>query len=205
MPPLAPFLITIALGYLLGAISFAVIISRRHGVNIFEAGSRNPGATNVKRVLGKKAGNLCFFLDAVKGLLAAGLPQLVWWGQDYAIALGVAGLLAAILGHSFSVFIRFRGGKGVATTIGGMLAIAPVVIIIGALVWVLTFYATRYVSLASILLGLTLPVAAILLNRPHVVVGLTGLLAVILVVRHRSNIRRLLNGTENRFSRATKH
>lgn len=201
MPPVLSILIVLAAGYLLGAISFATLIARRHGVDIFTAGSGNPGATNVKRVLGKKAGNLCFALDALKGYAAAGWPLLMWHGADYAITLGVVGLVGAILGHSFSVFIRFRGGKGVATTIGGLLAVSPVVILIGVVLWLAVFYSSRYVSLASIILGISLPVSAGLLVSPPAVLVLTLLLAVMIVVRHRANIGRLLNGTEHRFER----
>ncbi len=196
-----PVILAVAAGYLLGSVPFAVIISRRHGVDIFKAGSGNPGATNVRRVLGKKPGNLCFALDALKGFVAAIWPQLVWQGQEHAIAFGVAGLVAAIAGHSFSLFIGFRGGKGVATTIGGLLAVAPWVMLIGVALWLAVFYSSRYVSLASICLGLSLPVSAWLLERPPVVLVLTLLLAILILVRHRANIQRLLNGTENRFAR----
>ena len=119
-------LITI-IGYLLGAISFAVIIARSKGVDIFKEGSGNPGATNVKRILGKKWGYTVFSLDALKGFTAAGLPLIVYGD----VRLAVIGLIAAILGHSFSVFFKFRGGKGVATTIGGLLALMCPVVLIG--------------------------------------------------------------------------
>jgi glycerol-3-phosphate acyltransferase PlsY len=114
------------------------------------------------------------------------------------------GLVFALVGHSFSVFIHFRGGKGVATTIGGLLALCPLVILIGVLVWLAVFYSLRYVSLASICLGVSLPVAAWLLDRPPVIRWFTLLLAVALIVRHRANIARLLKGTENRFNKADK-
>lgn len=201
VPPVSSLLLTIVAGYLLGAVSFAVIISRRYGVDILKEGSGNPGATNVKRVLGKKPGNLCFALDALKGVVAAGWPLLVYRNEEWAVTLGVLGLMAAIAGHSYSVFIGFKGGKGVATTVGGLLAVSPLVILIGALIWLLVFYTTRYVSLASICLGISLPLSAWLFREPLVVLLLTLLLALILVVRHRSNIVRLLKGTENRFQR----
>ncbi len=198
-PPILYLVLVLVAGYLLGSVSFAVIISKRHGVDILKAGSGNPGATNVKRVVGKGAGNLCFVLDALKGALAAALPQMIFHGQPWAVELGVAGLVAALVGHSFSVFIGFRGGKGVASTIGGLLALCPVVILIGVAAWLAVFYSTRYVSLASIVLGLCLPLAAWLLDEPGVIRGICLLLAVALVVRHRSNIVRLCRGTENRF------
>lgn len=186
-------------GYLLGSISFAVLIARSRGVNIFKVGSGNPGATNVLRALGKKWGYLCFLLDAFKGVAAVlvgfGLATLFGGNPEY---LAVVGLLFAILGHSFSLFLRFRGGKGVATTIGGLLALMPQVFLIGAILWLLVFYTTRYVSLASLVLGASLPVSAWLTHTSGLGLVLCLALAVLIAVRHRSNIQRLINGTENR-------
>jgi len=206
MPPLTYMLIVALAGYLLGAVSFAVIIAKRHGVDILKAGSGNPGATNVKRVIGKNAGNLCFVLDMLKGVAAAGIPLLVFsrMGSPWAVELGVTCFVAAIVGHSFSVFIGFRGGKGVATTIGGLLALCPLVILIGVVVWLAVFYSLRYVSLASICLGVSLPIASLALGEPMIIRWFTLLLAVALVVRHRSNIVRLCKGTENRFEKNKK-
>ena len=184
-------------GYIVGSLPFAVWIARAHQVDIFSAGSGNPGATNVKRVVGRGAGNLCFALDAIKGAVAALVPIALSSGGDSAYLCGVIGLLAAIVVHSFSVFIRFRGGKGVATTVGGMFALSPVVMFSGALVWVVVFYATGYVSVASIALGLTLPLASIAFGLP---VGLTLLslaLFALILFRHRANLRRLREGLEH--------
>ena len=194
-----------AVGYILGSISFAVIIARLNGKDIFQEGSGNPGATNVKRVCGKKAGNLTFALDAFKGFVATGWPMLM--GVEDPALLGIIGMIAAIVGHSFSVFIRFRGGKGGATTMGGLLALAPLVLVMGVLTWVVVFYASRYVSLASIVFGASLPLYALLLRSsgdPYLVPFFLLGLAVLIVVRHRSNLQRLLNGTENRFERKKK-
>ena len=192
------------MGYLLGAVPFAVIIGRACGVDVLKAGSGNPGATNVKRTCGKFAGNLCFALDALKGAAATGLPLyaplfgVTFDGRtDY---LCYAGFAAAIVGHSFSLFIGFRGGKGVATAIGGLLVIMWQVILIGLAVWALLFYATRYVSVASLGMALSLPVSAGLLfsfSGAHFYVALA--LAALIFVRHRSNIARLIQGRENKF------
>lgn len=187
------------IGYFLGAISFAVMVAKSQGVDIFSQGSGNPGATNVKRVLGAKWGNLVFALDALKGLLAAGW-SLVLIGGDVGLRLGVIGLVASIVGHSFSVFLKFKGGKGVATTMGGLLALMPVVLLIGLLVWAVIFYSTKMVALASILFALSLPVSAYYLyspSDPRFTMGL--LLGVLIVFRHRSNIRRMVSGAENKF------
>ena len=188
-------------GYLLGSVPFAVIIGRVKGVDILKAGSGNPGATNVKRAVGKGAGNLCFVLDALKGTLTAGWPQVVLAGVSNPLILGIIGLLAAIMGHSFSLFLNFRGGKGVAVTMGGLLVLMPWVLLIGLLVWLAVFFASRYVSLASMALGLSLPLSGWALHQPMEGILLSILLAALIIIRHRSNIGRLLAGTENRSER----
>jgi glycerol-3-phosphate acyltransferase PlsY len=137
-------LVTI-IGYLLGAISFAVIIARSQGVDIFKEGSGNPGATNVKRILGKNWGHAVFALDALKGFTATILPSMFY--EDDRLA--IIGLIAAILGHSFSVFLKFRGGKGVATTIGGLLVLMCPVLLLGLVAWLIIFYTKKVVALAD--------------------------------------------------------
>ena len=185
------------LGYLLGSISFATLIAKKHGIDIFKEGSGNPGATNVKRVIGKKAGNTVFVLDFLKGFVAALIPLLLGSAEDREL-LSICALIAAIAGHSFSIFLKFRGGKGVATTMGGFLALAPWVLIIGAVVWLITFYSLRYVSLASMLFGVSLPISSFIMKESQWILGFCTLIACLLIVLHRSNIGRLLNGTENR-------
>lgn len=217
---LVPLLTAAIVGYLLGAIPFGYLVARSRGINIFEHGSKNPGATNVKRVLGQKfgesgrrAGNLVFFLDALKGATAAGWPLLIvppisgeihWAGAlvyslDFVTPMAVVGLTAALLGHCFSCFTQFRGGKGVATAVGGLLVLMPTAIVIAAAVWAIVFYALRFVSLASILAALVLPFAAFFLRQPVLLIGLAGLIAALVTLRHRANIVRLMNGTETRF------
>lgn len=185
-------------GYLLGSISFAVLVSKRQGVDIFAEGSGNPGATNVKRILGAKWGNIVFALDALKGLLAAGWPILIL--SD--LRLAVIALIAAIIGHSFSVFLKFRGGKGVATTMGGLLAIMPLSLLIGLLVWVVVFYLSKFVALASIIFAFSLPISALNLYGPaDPRFTLSLMLCVLIFFRHRSNLSRLLQGKENSFKK----
>ena len=184
------------IGYLLGAISFAVIIARSKGVDIFKEGSGNPGATNVKRILGRKWGNAVFALDALKGFAAAGLPLLVYHDDR----LAVIGLIASILGHSFSVFLKFRGGKGVATTIGGLLALMCPALLIGLVVWLIIFYTKKVVALASIFFAASLPMSAYFIygtEDPRFYLGVV--LALFIVFRHRSNIIRMFSGKENKF------
>lgn len=199
MPGVLAYLICIAAGYILGSVSFAVLIAKSHGIDIFKVGSGNPGATNVLRTLGKKAGYTCFLLDAFKGIGAAliGLGLSRNAPEASPELLGIVGLASAIIGHSFSVFLRFKGGKGVATTVGGLLMLYPLVMLIGIVVWLVMFYSFRYVSLASIALGLSLPISALFLSTRTGLV-LCFLLALVIVVRHRANIHRLIQGTENR-------
>lgn len=198
---LLSLVLTIIVGYLLGAIPFAVIVARAHGVDIFTQGSGNPGATNVKRSVGKKAGNTVFLLDFAKGFVAVCWPGLLFSSAESVVPLGVWGLMAAILGHSFSVFMQFRGGKGVATAMGGLLALTPWVLIVGIVVWLVLFYASRYVSLASLGFGVSLPVSAFFLNHSIAILSFLALLAGLIIYRHKANILRLLNGTENRFTK----
>ena len=184
------------IGYFLGAISFAVIMARSKGVDILKEGSGNPGATNVKRILGKKWGYTIFALDALKGFTAAGLPLMVY-GDD---RLALIGLVAAILGHSFSVFLKFRGGKGVATTIGGLLVLMCPVLLLGLAVWLIIFYTKKVVALASIFFAVSLPISAYFIydtEEPRFY--LSAALALFIVIRHRSNIIRMFSGNENKF------
>lgn len=189
-------------GYLLGSLPFGYLVARAKGVNIFEVGSKNPGATNVRRVLGKGPGNLVFALDMLKGAVATGwplLPVVAMLAAEARWEMAVAGLIAALLGHSFSCFTRFRGGKGVATSIGGLMILMPLAGLIAFAVWVVVFYSSGYVSLASIVAAIALVAAALLLKLPALLTGLAGAIAVFVIVRHRANIVRLMNGTENKF------
>ena len=201
------------LGYLIGSVNFAVLVAKKHGVDILKEGSGNPGATNVKRVLGKGPGNLVFALDALKGFVGAGLPYLflrieeTGSAADIHFTICVAGLVGTLLGHCFSCFLKFKGGKGVASTIGGLLVLLPVPILIGAAIWGLVFLFSRYVSLASIALGVSLPLSCWLLplftkltfGQPEF--WFAAAIAAFNVWTHRSNIGRLLAGTESRFAK----
>ncbi len=197
---------SVFIGYLLGSLPFGYLVARAHGVDIFKTGSGNPGATNVKRVLGerfgergRRAGNMVFALDALKGAVAAGWPLLPLLHAPDSRMMGLAGVIAAVLGHSFSIFTRFKGGKGVSTAAGGLVVLMPVSCAIGAAVWVLTFFVTRYVSLGSILAAVAVAVASWLRGNPLPLNIVATGLGLFVIVRHRENIRRLLNGTENKF------
>lgn len=208
-----PVILSVITGYLLGSLSFAVLVARGRGIDILSEGSGNPGATNVKRVLGKKAGNVVFVLDFLKGTVAAGAG--LWLAGDPG---GIAGAVAAVAGHSCSIFLRFRGGKGVAVTMGALLTLLPLILLAGLLVWSAVYFSTRIVSLASVLFALTLPVSAFLLRfffdkggRIEGATGWTSLapslelawfaaaIGVLIIVRHRSNLIRLMKGQETSF------
>ena len=199
-------------GYILGSIPFGVLVAKRAGVDIFSVGSGNPGATNVLRSVSKPAGYLVFFMDFLKGLIATTWFLFPWVSFSGDSTLGLWGLPGAVLGHTYPIFTRFRGGKGVATTMGGLLGVMPVCLILGLVTWLLIFFSTRYVALASIGFGLSLPVCAIVnawSNEDSSSVAGKMVLAFVImswiVWRHRSNITRLRAGTENRFQKKSKN
>lgn len=218
---LTPLLLAAVLGYVLGSLPFGYLVARAKGVNIFEVGSKNPGATNVRRVLGSGPGNLVLFLDALKGAVASAWTLLRFRdsaasgsteagatflnlpvsGEGWA-AMGIAGLVGALLGHSFSCFTKFKGGKGVATGAGGFLVLFPFGMVIALAVFGLTLAVTRYVSLSSMLGAIALAIAAIALKASTFLVGATGAVALFVLLRHRTNISRLLEGTESKVGQS---
>jgi len=210
-----------AAAYLIGSIPFGVLIARAHGVDLRARGSGNVGATNVGRVLGGRWGYLCFALDVAKGLgpvLAAGLWLRDPSGADpsaYHQAAWLAVAFGAIAGHVFSLLLRFRGGKGVATSLGVLLGFWPYFTFPGLAalgVWAAVVLTWRYVSLASIAAAAAFPVlfvgACLLAGRSLAdlwpLLAFAAAMAALVIVRHRSNIRRLMNGTENRIGRKAK-
>lgn len=191
------------LAYLLGAIPFGFLVARARGVDIRTVGSGNIGATNVFRALGKAWGLLVFVCDVLKGFIPTTVfPWLAGtlWNYEGGALLPLVCAGAAICGHNWPVYLRFKGGKGVATSVGAMIGLAPQAAAVGLLSWALIFLATRYVSVASIGAAMIVAVAvwffcaagSILL--PAVLTVFCGLV----VWRHKRNIQRLLNGTENR-------
>lgn len=197
-----------AIGYFLGSCPNGYLVARARGVDIRKHGSGNIGATNVLRVLGKKWGYLVFALDAFKGFAAVriafaiGAAMLPGAGQRE--VAGIAGGLACILGHTFPIWLRFRGGKGVATSAGVLLGLMPIAVFSVLAVWLLLFKITRYVSLASIGAAVALPLFVVAYLRYGLLTGATLLpfsilIAGVVVWRHRSNMQRLLHGQEQRF------
>ena len=222
-------LIVIVLAYLAGAIPFGYLIGRVYGKDIRKEGSGNIGATNVTRVVGKGWGKLCFALDFLKGALPVLIvsyltPKALFpfltdltpaaWQEFYMnqlhdplAVLPSLAAFATVSGHIWPIYLKFKGGKGVSTAAGAILALNPLALIGAALVWVITFFTSRYVSLASILAACSMPLFVIGLtiftkNRasfPEII--LFFLLAVLTVLKHSSNIKRLRDGTENRFEK----
>src|SRR6478672_8183046 len=202
-------LLIIALfSYLIGSIPSGYLIAKSQGIDIREHGSQNIGATNVLRVMGKKWGYLVFALDAFKGFAAVRLALVLAFALNpnglHHELVGIVGGLAAILGHTFPVWLRFRGGKGVATSAGVLLGLMPIAVISVFLVWLALFKGTRYVSVASIGAAAALPFFVALYLRINMVTGasllpFSILIAGVVIWRHRSNIQRLLRGNEQRF------
>ena len=206
--------------YVLGSVPVGVLIARANGIDIFAHGSGNVGATNVMRVVGRRWGMLCFLLDVLKGsapVIVAGLVTGTWGKRAADLTSAemwwwMAVATAAVVGHVFSLFLRLRGGKGVATGFGALVSLWHLLTMpaLGALVvWIVLHRGTRYVSVASMGAACSLPIwfvlsvlpaggqdagAALRHAMPPAVV--TGALALLVVVRHRSNIRRLLAGQE---------
>jgi len=209
----------IVIGFLVGSIPFGFLIGKARGIDIRQHGSGNIGATNVTRVLGKKLGRICFGLDMAKGLFptfGAGiaLQDAGSWSPANAW-VWIAAALAPILGHVFCPWLGFKGGKGVATGLGALLGLFPIMTVagVGALVvWITAAKLWRYVSLASILAGVSLPVWVATafglapnagdpgwLGRAAPFLGVSLLMAGFVVFTHRANIRRLRAGTEPRI------
>ena len=187
--------------YMVGAIPTSYLAGRLfRGIDLREHGSKNLGATNVYRTLGWRYAVPVGLFDIAKGAVPVLLfAPRVSDSQLFALACGIA----AILGHVFSVFVRFRGGKGVATAAGVMLGLTPLALGVAALAWMVVLGLTGYVSLASIASAALFPVAVYLLERPDrpEILWLDALVAAAIIWLHRANIRRLLNGTESRFGR----
>jgi glycerol-3-phosphate acyltransferase PlsY len=199
-----------ACSYLLGSIPSGYITGRFAGVDVRKHGSGNIGATNVLRVLGKKYGYVVFFCDALKGFLAVRLAVSVadQFGAThrYTDWFGILAALMCVLGHTFPVWLKFKGGKGVATSAGVMLGLAPIATVVAVFVWIIMFETTRYVSVASVTGAVALPAAIGILLKLHlsgsVPIFVSAIvLATVVCWRHRSNFTRLVRGTEQRFTR----
>lgn len=190
-------------GYAIGSIPFGYLIMRQAGQgDIRSVGSGNVGATNVARAAGIGAGALTFFLDAGKGALAVWLAGQITGGSATWM---IAAALGAMLGHIFPVWLGGRGGRGVSTGVGAFLLICWPAVAAAIVIWLMVMAVSRYVSLASIMAAASLPFLMYLLYAPghapsYVVSGGTTLGSLMIILKHRQNIARLMNGTENRFN-----
>lgn len=199
-----------AIGYLFGSIPFGYLAGRAKGIDIRKHGSHNIGATNVLRVLGKTWGFGVFFADAFKGFASVRIALFVVGstegGDRYPEFYAILAAAACVTGHSFSIWLNFRGGKGVATSAGAIFGIMPIAAVTIFLVWLLVFQVTRYVSVASVAAACALPVVVAVLLWLELTQGIvlfyfSLVMTAIVVWRHRSNLSRLLHGTEPRFIR----
>ena len=204
------FAAVVLISYLLGSIPAGYLVGRIAGIDIRHAGSGNIGATNVTRVLGKRYGYPVFVVDFLKGLMAVSISILVEKRVQPVLVptelLGIVAAISCVIGHSFPVWLSFKGGKGVATSMGALFGLVPFVALIGVAVWVITFDMTRYVSVASMTAALAVPISILILmplkqTGGAVLLYFSICLAALVIFRHRSNLSRLVRGTEPRFKR----
>ena len=204
-------LVVLVIGsYLLGSIPFGYLAGRLVGIDIRQAGSGNVGATNVVRALGKRYGYPVFALDFLKGFGAVKISMLMAPGPppewNSPEIFGILAAISSVLGHLYPPWLKFKGGKGVATSAGALLELTPAATLIGVAIWIIVFWLTRYVSLASITAAVVLPIVILVVtshdsNNGKPLVYSSACVAAVLIWRHRSNLSRLIRGTEPRFTR----
>lgn len=191
--------LTALMGYLAGSVSFGIIVTKLFkGVDIRKYGSGNTGVTNVLRTVGKGPAALVLAGDVLKGLVSV---YIGFYLGDNSLVYAIVGGLAVIAGHTYPLYHGFKGGKGAATGFGVILGLIPDITLIAAIVFILTIILTRYVSLGSILGAFSVPVSAVILHKPAPILAFCVLAAGFVIYRHKSNIIRLYQGKENRFSR----
>ena len=203
------YVTTAVVAYLLGSIPTGFLMARAKGIDIRKVGSGNIGATNVFRVLGQPAGVFVLLVDAVKGFLAcAAVPVLICQlleptpgaSANLREWLSITGGLAAVLGHNYTVWLWFRGGKGIATSAGVLVALVPYALLVILAIWIVVLALTRYVSLGSLAASFSLPFMVWLVQRGSLtMILISAALSALAIYKHRGNIRRLLTGTEHRI------
>ena len=207
------YIVTALVAYLLGSIPTGYVVAKSRGIDIRTVGSGNIGATNVFRILGKPAGIFVLVVDALKGFVACRfvgpLAYRILAGDlepDSATDefLKIVGGVCAILGHNYTCWLKFKGGKGIATSAGVTLALLPGALAVSLGVWLLLFVTTRYVSVASIAAAFVLPFAAWFLDYSPRMIIVAAAIGALAIYKHRSNIQRLINGTENRVGKKRK-
>jgi glycerol-3-phosphate acyltransferase PlsY len=191
--------------YLLGSVPTGFLVAKAKGVDIRTVGSGNIGATNVFRILGKPAGVFVLVFDGLKGFAACAwlsdvVVRVFAVPSDEEVYLRLIAGLAVVLGHNFTCWLRFKGGKGIATSAGALAALVPWALIIILSIWIILFVLTRYVSLGSVAAAFTLPFATWLTTKNWTLTVVTGVMGALAIYKHRGNIQRLLSGTENRIN-----
>ena len=204
MPVLTYIIVAIA-AYLLGSIPTGFLVAKAKGIDIRKTGSCNIGATNAMRVLGKPAGIFVLLADAAKGFgavwLAALLLKQLNANADVETARIIAGIFA-VLGHNYTCWLKFKGGKGIATTAGVYLALAPWAVLVGLVVFILAVLLTKYVSVGSIAAAVALPATVWIMTPQNIFLGIVSTaLGALAIYKHKSNIQRLMAGTENRLGK----
>jgi glycerol-3-phosphate acyltransferase PlsY len=217
--PVLSYILTALGAYLLGSIPFGYLAAKARGIDIRSVGSGNIGATNAMRVLGKPIGITVLLMDALKGYAAVAwlTPAIYNWIEPHYFGLApgfavasvgvqmkftVLAGVCAVLGHNYTCWLKFKGGKGIATTAGVYLALAPWPLLIALVVFILALVLTRYVSVGSISGAVALPAAVWIMTPHNVLLGIvTTALGALAVYKHKSNIQRLMAGTENRFGK----
>jgi acyl phosphate:glycerol-3-phosphate acyltransferase len=199
-------LITAVLAYFLGSLPCGYLVGRAKGVDIRKTGSGNIGATNAFRILGKTAGIIVLAGDGLKGWIAVALVAEFISRHFLAAApapdyLRIVAGITAILGHNYTYWLKFKGGKGIATSAGVMAALVPWAFVITLITWIIICLLTRYVSVASIAAALVLPVATWLTHNTLAMIIITVLMGALAIYKHKANIQRLMNGTENKVGR----
>lgn len=196
------YIAVVVMSYFIGSVPFGYLAGKARGIDVRTVGSGNIGATNAFRVLGKTAGTIVLLADAFKGFVAARwIPLLVlqiFPGSAQQERLALAAGVAVIFGHNFTCWLKFKGGKGIATSAGVVLAWAPAAALTALAVWGLVFLASKFVSLASIAAAIVLPLAVWLFSGSRAMTLVMAALSALAIVKHKANIQRLLNGTENR-------
>ncbi len=202
------YILTALAAYLIGSAPTGFVVGKLRGIDIRTVGSGNIGATNVFRALGTPAGVFVLLADAFKGWVSVFCvaKSIARWlapeASSQALeAVQIVAAVSAVLGHNYTLWLRFKGGKGIATSAGVLLALVPAALGIVLVVWISVFVLSRYVSLASIVAACGLPFATWLTGRSGTLIIVTAVLAALALYKHRSNIQRLLAGTENRFGK----
>ena len=205
MPVLVYIIVAVA-AYLLGSIPTGFLVAKIKGIDIRSVGSGNIGATNAMRVLGKPAGIFVLLMDAAKGFLAVYLAIMMarrfYWNDPELQTLQVIAGVGAVLGHNYTCWLKFKGGKGIATTAGVYLALAPWPLLVAFVVFILAVLFTRYISVGSISAAVALPFAVLIMQPKDLLLGIvTVVLGALAIYKHKSNIKRLMAGTENRLGK----